>query len=370
MTSEIDKHFMRMALTEAKKAVGRTSPNPCVGSVIVKDGKIIGTGYHKKAGTPHAEIHALHQAGINSRGATLYVTLEPCSHTGRTPPCCEAITASGIRRVVMGMQDPNPLVQGAGERYLMNNGVSVTSGVLEQNCREINRPFIKHITTGLPWVVMKAGISLDGKITFQGRKTGWMTGPESFAAVHRLRDRFDAIMVGIGTVVIDDPSLTTRLPGRKKGKDPIRIILDTKLSISEQARVLLQQSEASTMVFCGPDADMEKADRLEKIGAVVCRVAKGSGEGVDLSSVLNALGKRGVTSLLVEGGAQIHGAMLKQRLYDYAHLFYAPVFAGDRGISFLSGYDSSGGDAAFRLSDIHFRRYGADLLVSGCVDYR
>jgi diaminohydroxyphosphoribosylaminopyrimidine deaminase/5-amino-6-(5-phosphoribosylamino)uracil reductase len=370
MTSAIDKQFMRMALIEAKKAIGRTSPNPCVGSVIVRDGKVVGKGYHKKAGTPHAEIHALRQTGEKSLGATLYVTLEPCSHTGRTPPCCEAIAASGIRRVVMGMQDPNPLVQGAGARYLVSNGISVTAGVLERECREINRPFIKHITTGLPWVVMKAGVSLDGKITFQSGKSGWITGVESFAAVHRLRDRFDAIMVGIGTVAIDDPALTTRLPGKKKGKNPIRVILDTKLSISERARVLLQTSDAPTMVFCGLDADTEKVNRLQEMGAIVCRVEKAPGGSVDLLSVLRDLGRRGVTSLLVEGGARIHGALLKQRLYDYAHLFYAPVFAGDQGLSFLAGYDCPNGDAAFRLSDMRLRRYGADLLVSGCLAYR
>lgn len=361
---------MRMALSEAKKGIGRTSPNPCVGSIIVKDDKVVGKGYHKKAGTPHAEIHALRQAGEKSLEATLYVTLEPCSHTGRTPPCCEAIAASGIKRVVMGMQDPNPLVQGAGARYLLRNGIAVTAGILERECREINRPFIKHITTGLPWVVMKAGVSLDGRITFQSGKPGWITGAESLVAVHRLRDRFDAIMVGIGTVAIDDPALTTRLPGRKKGKDPIRVILDTKLSISERARVLLQPSDAPTMVFCGFDADAEKVGRLQEIGAIVCRVEKSPDGNVALPSVLRDLGKRGITSLLVEGGARIHGALLKQRLYDYAHLFYAPVFAGDQGISFLAGYNCSGGDTAFRLSDMRLRRYGEDLLISGCLAYR
>ncbi len=370
MISENDRHFMRMALREARKAIGRTSPNPCVGSVVVKDGEIIGKGYHKKAGTPHAEIHALRQAAARCRGATLYVTLEPCSHTGRTPPCCEAVVASGVARVVIGMEDPNPLVQGAGARYLLKNGISVTTGVLEQVCRDLNRPFIKHITSGLPWVIMKAGLSLDGKITYQGRKPGVMTGLESLAAVHHLRDRYDAIMVGIGTVVSDDPSLTTRLPGGKKGKDPIRVVLDTGLSIPEHTRLLLQQSAAPNLVFCGPDADAEKAARLENGGTFVCRVEKDAGGRVDPLLVLRELGRRGITSLLVEGGAQVHGSMLKHRLYDYAYLFYAPLFAGDQGLSFLSGYDSTGGDTAFRLAEVRSRRYGSDLLVSGCLDYR
>ncbi len=361
---------MRMALNEARKGIGRTSPNPSVGSVIVKEGKIIGKGYHKKVGTPHAEIHALRQAGGDAQGATLYVTLEPCSHTGRTPPCCEAIAASGIQRLVMGMVDPNPLVQGRGAEYLMSKGITVTSGMMEQECRALNRPFIKHITTGRPWVVMKAGMSLDGKITFQGRKTGWMTGPESLAAVHRLRDVTDAIMVGIGTVAIDDPSLTTRLSSGKKGKDPIRVVVDSRLSISEKARVVLQKSSAPTWIFCGNQVDADKVARLEEKGVIVCRVDKYADGGIDLSQVLQLLGKNGVTSLLVEGGARIHGAMLRQQLYDYAHLFYAPVFAGELGVSVVTGFESAGSETAARLSDVRYRRLGEDMMVSGRLDYR
>lgn len=370
MTLEKDKYFMRMALAEAKKGIGRTSPNPCVGSVVVKDGKIIGKGFHKKAGTPHAEIHALRSASDDAQGATLYVTLEPCSHTGRTPPCCEAIAETGIKRVVMGMVDPNPLVQGRGERYLIGKGIEVTKGVLEKSCRDINRPFIKHITTGRPWVVMKAGMSLDGKITFQGRKTGWMTGAESLAAVHRLRDQTDAIMVGIGTVAIDDPSLTTRLSSGRRGKDPIRVIVDSRLSIFEGSRVLSQQSSAPTWIFCGNDIDERKADRLENKNVIIHRTALWEEGGIDLGRILQSLGQSGVNSLLVEGGARIHGAMLKNHLYDYAHLFYAPVFAGERGISVIAGYDSAGGETAFRLAEVRCRRLGMDMLVSGCLDYR
>jgi len=370
MNTEIDQRYMRLALAEAKKGLGRTSPNPCVGSVIVKNDRVIGRGYHRKAGTPHAEIHALAAAGTESRGATLYVTLEPCSHTGRTPPCCEAVAKSGVARVVVGMEDPNPLVQGRGTRYLLDRGITVTSGVLEEQCRRLNWPFIKHITTGLPWVVMKAGMSLDGRITYNGRQTGWMTGNETSAVVHRLRDRYDAILVGVGTVVVDDPALTTRLPGRKKGRDAHRVILDSGLFISEQAKVLSGGSTARTFIFCGAEADPAKCARLEERGVRVHRVdCEGDGR-VELQQVLRQLGEQGISSLLVEGGAKVHGSMLKQRLYDYAHLFYAPVFAGENGVAFQSGYASSGRDTAHRLTEVQYRRCGEDMMVSGRLMYR
>lgn len=365
-----DRYYMGLALNEAKKGLGRTSPNPHVGSVIVKDDQVVGRGYHRRAGTPHAEIHALAAAGAESRGATLYVTLEPCSHTGRTPPCCEAVAKSGVARVVVGMEDPNPLVQGRGIRYLLERGIAVTSGVLEERCRRLNRPFIKHITTGLPWVVMKAGMSLDGRITYDGRQTGWMTGAETSTLVHRLRDRCDAILVGAGTVLVDDPALTTRLPGRQKGRDAHRVILDSRLSIPEQAKVLDGDSPARTFIFCGSDADPVKRARLEEKGISVHRVDRGVGGGVDLPQVLRRLGEQGITSILVEGGAKVHGSMLSQRLYDYAHLFYAPVFAGDNGMAFQSGYSSAGRDTAHRLTEVRYRRCGEDMMVSGRLMYR
>lgn len=215
--SDNDLRFMRLALREARKGLGRTSPNPCVGAVVVKNNSVISRGYHKKAGTPHAEIHALRKAGEQARGATIYVTLEPCNHTGRTPPCSQAVAAAGIKRVVVGMEDPNPLVSGSGKAFLQEQGIEVVSGVLEKQCRELNLPFIKHISSGMPFVVMKAGISLDGKISYQQGRPGWMTGESSARKVHGLRNSLDAILVGRGTIAIDNPSLTTRLPGKKGG---------------------------------------------------------------------------------------------------------------------------------------------------------
>ncbi len=228
MTETQDERFMRMALKEAKKGLGRTSPNPCVGAVIVKHDRIIARGYHKKAGEAHAEIEAIRNSAESVFGATIYVTLEPCNHTGKTPPCSQAILKHGFSRVVVGMTDPNPLVNGRGIELLRNRGIEVVSGILEQECKALNFPFLKHITQGIPWLIMKAGVSLDGRLNYQHDCSGWITGEKSAREVHRIRNEVDAILVGRKTVEIDNPSLTTRIECRP-AKDPIRIILDTEL---------------------------------------------------------------------------------------------------------------------------------------------
>lgn len=359
---------MRLALREARKGLGRTSPNPCVGAVIVRNGEIVSRGYHRKAGTPHAEIHALNSAGDGARGATMYVTLEPCSHTGRTPPCCHAVAAAGIKRVVIGMQDPNPLVDGSGAGYLRERKIQVISGVLEEECRELNRPFIKLVTKSLPWVVMKAGISLDGRLSYQEGRGGMITGPESRSRVHRMRDENDAILVGIGTVAADDPELTTRLKN-KKGRDPLRIILDTHLKIDENAKVLNMVSEALTWIFCSKNVDTKKIARLEAKGAVVYRLDESS-SGVDLKQVLKTVAEHGYGSVLVEGGSRIHGCFLNEMLVDRANLFIAPIFAGNEGVSLVSGLKTvERKDSAVRLVRVITRKYGEDLMLSGDVVY-
>lgn len=369
MTQEQDRYYMRLALQEARRGRGRTSPNPCVGAVIVKDDHIIGRGYHKKAGEPHAEINALQKAGRDVAGSTIYITLEPCNHTGRTPPCSHALFNAGVKRVVVGMQDPNPLVQGSGIRYLSERGIEVVSGVLAEECKEINRPFIKHITTAMPWVVMKAGVSLDGRITYRKGKSGWITGPESLVKVHRLRDQADVIMVGVDTVRIDDPSLTARLPG-KKGKDPIRVIVDTNLRIPLTARVLHLESEAPTWIFCSEKADQGKRSDLAEMGIVVYPVAKSDEQGLNLQSVMETLGSENITSVLVEGGARIHGSMLRHKLVDHVNLFFAPLFAGDQGISVIEGIGVSNRKEAIRLERVRYKKFGDDMMVEGDVCYR
>ena len=369
MTQENDRRYMRMALSEARKGLGRTSPNPCVGAVIVKDGCIISKGYHRKAGEPHAEINALRCAGRQAETATVYVTLEPCNHTGRTPPCSAALVNAGVKRVVVGMGDPNPLVDGGGIAYLREQGIEVESGILEEECRELNRPFIKHITTGLPWVIMKAGLSLDGRITYRKGNRGWMSSPESLSEVHRLRNIVDAIMVGVDTVRIDNPSLTTRLP-KKKGRDPLRIIVDSNLSIPLSAQILRLDSTAPTCIFCAEDADPEKRRALAAAGAVVRTAARDESGKLDLPQIMKCLGNDDITSVLVEGGAKIHGSLLKNHLVDCAKLFYAPIFVGDKGTPVIAGLCSTTKEDAIVLTGIKPLRFGCDLLVEGDVQYR
>lgn len=355
---------MKLALREAKKGIGRTSPNPAVGAVVVKDGRVVGKGYHRKAGSPHAEVNALRDAGGQAQGATLYVTLEPCNHTGRTPACTQAILKSGIKRVVVGMSDPNPHVDGGGTDFLAGRGISVSRGVLTAECQAINRPFMKHITTGLPWVVIKAGVSLDGRIATRTSQSGWITNELSRRQVHRLRDRVDAIAVGIGTALADDPSLTTRLPGGR-GRDPLRVVLDTQLKMPPSAKMLTQKSTADTWIFCGPDPAPRKAKALEKEGAVVTPVPLHKSGQLDLQAVLAVLGKAQVTSVLFEGGSKVHGSLLRLRLADEANIFVAPVFIGGDGVPVVDALGVNAVQEAFRLHEAKTKRFGDDVLVSG-----
>jgi diaminohydroxyphosphoribosylaminopyrimidine deaminase/5-amino-6-(5-phosphoribosylamino)uracil reductase len=298
-----DAVYMRLALREAVKASGKTSPNPCVGAVIVRDNTVVGQGYHRMAGTPHAEVNAIADAGEYTTGATIYVTLEPCNHSGRTPPCTRAIIDAGLSRVVVGMPDPNPSVTGGGSAYLLSQGISVESGLLEEECRDINRPFIKHSTTGMPWVVMKAGMSLDGKISYVPGKGGRITCEQSQGVTHGLRNTLDALLVGIDTVIIDDPSLTTRLPDTEDVRDPLRVVLDTHLRLSPGAKILHQQSEARTWIYCSEDAPVDRKERLVEAGALVHTAELTSAGRLDIRTVLSHLGVNGITSVLVEGGA-------------------------------------------------------------------
>lgn len=364
---ENDEYYMGIAILEAKKGEGRTSPNPCVGAVIVKNGLIISKGYHKKSGTPHAEVNAINKADESLVGSTIYVTLEPCNHTGKTPPCTEMILENGISRVVVGMTDPNPLVDGSGVAFLKKNGIDVVTGVLLNECEEIIRPFTKYISTGMPWTIMKGGISLDGKINYIKGKRGWITGRESVVEVHKIRDKVDAILVGAETVRVDNPSLTTRNLD-SKGKDPIRVIIDTHLRLPLSSNVFNIESEAPAWVFCSKAASVVKMSALKNIGVELVTV-KGNSDGVDLAQVLKTLGKADICSVLVEGGSRLHGSFLKARLFDSARLFYAPLFAGDDGVSLVTGYSSEDRTSATRLIDVNYKRLGEDMMVSGRFQY-
>lgn len=362
-----DERFMRLAIREAKKGLGRTSPNPCVGAVIVNDGRVIGSGYHRKAGSPHAEINAIQGTVENLKGATIYVTLEPCSHTGKTPPCCHAIVEAGFTRVVVGMSDPNPLVNGRGINYLRDHDLEVECGVLTAACEELNYPFIKYITQAIPWMIMKAGISLDGRLNYKRGRSGWITGKESGEAVHQLRDTVDAIMVGANTVKIDNPSLTCRM-AEKNTKDPVRIILDSWLTTDLASKVYNLDSDAPTWVACCDSVPIEKINIFQKAGIRVIPVPTVD-TGISLHALLKKLGELEVLSVLVEGGATLHGALVKGNFYDFAYLFYAPILAGDGGVPLISGASVADKGHAPFLKTPRVERYGEDLLISGHFDY-
>jgi diaminohydroxyphosphoribosylaminopyrimidine deaminase/5-amino-6-(5-phosphoribosylamino)uracil reductase len=362
---DIDSNYMRLALQEAKKGMGRTSPNPCVGAVVVKNNKVAGRGYHKKAGTPHAEIHALQAAGRKAKDATLYVTLEPCNHTGRTPPCVEAVLRAGISRVVIGMLDPNPGVAGGGARYLSSHGLTVSSGILEMECREINLPFIKHSTTGNPWVIMKAGMSIDGRIAALPGQSTRITGKQSWRRVHVLRNQVDAILVGINTALTDDPSLAARLHGSAGGRDPLRVVLDAELRLPAAATMLQQDSAAQTWIFCTRGADRKRRSRLAAAGAVIKTVPLACRGELDLKALLAVLGQAGITSLLVEGGSRVHGSFLESGLVDQLLLFVAPTFIGGQGVPLATFSAKKKANRLPQFKLIKTRRYGEDVLLEG-----
>jgi len=364
--------FMRRALELAAQARGCTSPNPMVGAVIVKAGEIVGEGYHHKAGTPHAEIHAINNAGGKARGAQLYVTLEPCCHRGLTPPCTAAIIQAGISSVVMAMQDPNPLVSGRGKAELEAHGITVQSGLLERKARKLNEFYIKYITTGLPFVILKSAMSIDGKIATYTGKSKWITSEVSRQKVHELRDTVDAILVGIGTVINDNPSLTTRLMG-KEGKDAVRVIVDSNARLPLPSRVLHLDSTAPTLIAVTPKAPDDKISLLQATGAESLIIPARNDGKVSLKALMATLGKRKITSVMIEGGSEINASALQEGIVDKVMIFIAPKFIGGRtapglvggqGIEHLSN--------AIGLEDIRVSKIGEDILIEGyicSVDY-
>lgn len=363
----MDKDYMKMALELAARARGRTSPNPMVGAVLVKEDRVIGQGYHVRAGEPHAEVLALAEAGDEARGATLYVTLEPCCHHGRTGPCAEAVLVAGVSRVVAAMADPNPLVAGGGFRLLREAGVDVITGVMEEEARELNEVFLKHVTTGLPFVVAKAAMSLDGKIATRTGQSKWITGPQARAYGHCLRNWYDAILVGIGTVQADNPSLTTRLPDGT-GRDPVRIILDSAANTPPTANVLAGCGQTSVIIATTASAAPEKTAALQQAGAEVLVVNEGP--RVDLTVLMKLLGERNITSVLIEGGAEVHGSAFAAKIIDKVVWFIAPKIIGGReapgpvgglGIGDLSG--------AALLERIKISHVGPDICIEGGLSF-
>jgi diaminohydroxyphosphoribosylaminopyrimidine deaminase/5-amino-6-(5-phosphoribosylamino)uracil reductase len=359
----VDFHskMMRRALALARRGLGRTSPNPAVGCVIVRNGEIVGEGWHRKAGTPHAEIHALRQAGDRTFGADVYVTLEPCSHHGRTPPCAEALIAAGVARVFAGMSDPNPLVAGRGVAMLRNAGIAVECGILEDQCRLLNEAFVKHVTTGLPFVILKSAMTLDGKTATASGDSKWITCEESRRYVHTLRSKVDAIMVGVGTVLADDPQLTCRMV---RGKDPVRVVVDSRLRTPSGAALFQLDSPADT-ILATVERDPEKNAAIQRLGAttLLCRE---SGGRVDLEDLLHRLGARGIQSILLEGGRELVGTAVRKGLVDKFLFFYAPkIIAGEDGYGLCAGRGIERMGDALTLRNTSVRRFAEDFLVIG-----
>ena len=356
---------MRMALQLAEKARGRTSPNPMVGAVVVKSDRVISRGYHRKAGEPHAEAIALKQAGKAAKGATLYVTLEPCSHTNkRTPPCTPFVVQSGVKRVVIAMIDPNPRVSGGGIKTLRKSGIEVVTGVLEKEAKKLNEAFIKYITTGVPFVTLKIAQTLDGKIATSSGESKWITGEKAREEGHRLRDANDAILVGINTVLKDNPSLTTRIP---RGRDPIRIVVDTKLRTPLKAKVITQKSSAKTYIATLDTMPKDKLVKLLDAGVEIL-LAKGSKGHVDLKSLMKMLGGFGVTSVLIEGGAEVHASAIKSRIVDKIVMFIAPMLmTGKDSLCSIGGVSPTRLSQAVRLRDVTTRMAGDDLMIEGYI---
>lgn len=351
-----DHGFMTEALRLAEQGLYTTTPNPRVGCLIVKDGKIVGRGFHARAGEPHAEAVALREAAERACGATVYVTLEPCSHYGRTPPCADALVAAGVRRVVVAMEDPNPRVRGRGMERLRQAGIAVECGVLEEEARALNIGFVSRMTRGRPWVRMKIAASLDGRTALPDGRSQWITGEAARRDAHHWRARSCAVLTGIGTVREDDPRLTVRYV--ETPRQPLRVVVDSRLETPESARVL---AGAPVLIAYARD-DQDAAKRLQDRGAEVLCVPNPSGK-VDLPTLFRLLGERGINEVLVEAGTRLNGSLLKEALVDELLVYLAPCLLGDaaRGMASLAVPDDLSARLALRLRDV--RLVGGDLRI-------
>ena len=354
-----DQYYMNLAIELAASAKGNTNPNPLVGAVIVKDGIIVGTGLHRKAGEPHAEVHAFRMAGDHAKGATLYVTLEPCSHYGKTPPCANLVKESGVKRVVVAMQDPNPEVAGRGIRLLRDAGIEVEVGLLEEESRRLNERFIHNMLTGLPFVRSKFAMTLDGKIATYNGHSQWITGEAARANVHELRHEVDGILVGSQTVLNDNPALTTRLADGREGRNPVRIVLDGQLRTPTDAQIV-DTTVARTIIV----TSKEHEARTKEYPGVEFIYVSIKNDKLNLQEVLPALYEKGITDLLVEGGGTINASFLREGLIDQMIVYIAPkVLGGRHSITPFTGDDVETIDEAMPLSFDQVEQIGEDLRI-------
>lgn len=360
-----DEKYMRLAMQLAGNAIGRTSPNPLVGAVIVKDNRVVGCGWHRKAGTPHAEVHALNQAGELAQGADVYVTLEPCAHYGKTPPCAKALVEAKVKNVYGGLLDVNPKVAGKGFKILEDAGIHVEYGFLQDELRKQNEVFFKWIEHKKPFVVLKAAMTLDGKIATATGQSKWITNETSRAYGYKLRDIYDGIMVGINTVIEDNPMLTARVDG---GKNPIRIVVDSSLKIDINANVV-QDKSTKTIVATTDKADKDKILKLQAQDVDVIVVDKDENDKVDIEKLLDILGQQNICSILVEGGATLSGSFVAKKLVDKVYFFIAPkIVGGKEAKTPVAGTGILNLQEALALKDIQIEKLEEDILIIGRVD--
>lgn len=360
-----DEKYMRLAMQLAGNAIGRTSPNPLVGAVIVKDNRVVGCGWHRKAGTPHAEVHALNQAGELAQGADVYVTLEPCAHYGKTPPCAKALVEAKVKNVYGGLLDVNPKVAGKGFKILEDAGIHVEYGFLQDELRKQNEVFFKWIEHKKPFVVLKAAMTLDGKIATATGQSKWITNETSRAYGYKLRDIYDGIMVGINTVIEDNPMLTARVDG---GKNPIRIVVDSSLKIDINANVV-QDKSAKTIIATTDKADKDKFLKLQAQDVDVIVVDKDKNDKVDIEKLLDILGQQNICSILVEGGATLSGSFVAKKLVDKVYFFIAPkIIGGKEAKTPVAGTGILNLQEALALKDIQIEKLEEDILIIGRVD--
>ena len=358
------ERFMRLALRLAQRAKGQTSPNPLVGAIVVRNGKILGRGYHQRAGLRHAEVVALDKAGKAARGGRLYVTLEPCCHFGRTGPCVDKILSYGIKEVIFAMYDPNPLNNGKGAQFLRRHGIEVVPGVLKDQARQINEVFIKYITKQLPFVTVKVAQSLDGKIATAGGDSRWISSPSSRKFVHKLRSSADAILVGVNTVLKDDPLLSCRLNGSLYKKQPKKVVVDSKLRLLPKLKIFSPRSPAQVIIATTRFAPQRKISYFGKKAQVI--ITKDKDKRVDFQDLLKRLAKQGITHILIEGGGEIIASALNLRLVDRMIIFVSPKIIGGRNApTAVEGKGIKRVKAATKLEDIKFRRLGSELIIEG-----
>ncbi len=362
-----DTLYMQEALRLARRGIGQTSPNPMVGAVVVRNNEIVGRGWHPGAGRPHAEIFALEEAGEQALDAELFVTLEPCNHQGRTPPCTESIIRAGIRRVVIGTRDPNPAVTGHGAEQLESSGIKVEIGLLEEECRRLNEAWNKYITTGMPFVTLKAAASLDGRIATRTGHSQWITNEKSRAYVHQLRAAHDAILIGIGTLLKDNPRLTARRPGMKV-LSPCRIVLDSLLRTPLDSKIFGPDGRQKVILATRKHDEKKLAPFRAQVREILTLPTNALGQ-LDIPALFKALGERQITSVLIEGGSEINGSALDHRIVDKICFFYAPILIGGRGsLGMISGEGVETVDRALRVKELSIRHFDDNLCLEGYLE--